>query len=123
MKTRILSTLVVCLAAGFATASAATLDLITVKLPYATNIGKTVLPAGDYSVRGLDTLGSTSVLEFTSATGRSISVLVSEIAAPNGLDAPKSEVILRSEDGKYQIDKVWIEGRDHGFQLQTSNPR
>jgi hypothetical protein len=123
MKTRFFSTLVVCLFAGIATASAATMDLLTVKLPYTTNIGKTALPAGEYSIRGLDTLGSTSILEFISPTGHAISVLVTEISAPKGQDAAKSEVILRSEDGKYQIDKVWLEGRDHGFQLQTSSAR
>jgi hypothetical protein len=126
MKNRFFSAPGVCLAAvlglGIATqASAATGELLTVKLPYETAIGKSILPAGDYTVRGLGTESSTSVLEFVSASGHGISVLVSEISAPNGQEATRSQIILRSENGKYQIDKVWLEGLDHGFQLQTSN--
>jgi hypothetical protein len=31
--------------------------------------------------------------------------------------ADRTEVILRRESGKYQIDKIWLEGRDYGYEL------
>lgn len=103
MKTRVFATLGVCLATvlGSGTyAKAATAALMTVTLPQDAMMGKVALPAGEYLVHELFSGSGAGVLEFTSSSGRSVNVLVSEIDAPGDRPAAHSSVVLRPEDGK-----------------------
>ncbi len=127
MKTRIATTLQLCLATvlglgvAILPASAAGVDVVNVRLDISTSIGKTVLPPGEYVVRAIQESGNSAVLEFMSANGHSVNAVVREIPVAGGEDATHSSVILRSEEGTYQVDKIWMEGKDYGYQLITAD--
>lgn len=94
------------------------MDTLSVKLPYAASVGNTTLPAGQYMVRDLKDDGNESILEFTPAKGASVNVIMMQIATPNEKPAEHTQVVLRSEgNNKYQLDKIFLEGRDYGFEL------
>ena len=116
MKKTVLA-LSVCLGSMLGVAFAQTGSSLTVTLPYAANLGKTTLPAGAYTVREVQANGNAAALEFKSISGLSVNVMATEI--PNDTDklANRTEVVLKSDGEKYQIDKVYFEGRSYGFQI------
>ena len=116
----------VCLAGALAigigprSATAQMADIVTVKLPYAASVGKVTLPAGEYTIRDLKDDGSTTVLSIQSAAGPGVSALVTQVSSPNNKPAGHTEVVLRHEGGKYQIDKIWLQGRGYGYDLHPA---
>jgi hypothetical protein len=116
----------VCLASvlgiGLRPAAGQMVDIITVTLPTAATVGKVTLPAGVYTIRDLKEDGSTPVLEIRSASGPSVTASVTQISVPNRKFAPQTAVVLRHEGNQYQIDKIWIEGRDYGYDLHPATP-
>jgi hypothetical protein len=116
----------VCLAAllgiGIRPAAAQMVDIVTVRLPYAATVGNVTLPAGVYTIRDLKENGSSPVLEIRSASGVAVSASATQVSAPNSRLAPTTSVVLRHANDKYQFDKIWIEGRDYGYDLHPSVP-
>jgi hypothetical protein len=94
-------------------------DIITVKLPVAAMVGKVVLPAGEYTIRDLGGDGSSPGIEIRSMTGPSVSAIATQISVPKNGVANQTEVVLRREGNKYQIDKIWLRGQDRGYELLT----
>jgi hypothetical protein len=115
MKKTILGT-VVCL--GAAIASAQTMTTVHVNLPVDAKVGKVSLPAGQYSIREL----SNSVIEITSDSRKGVSTLatVMSIVAPNQESVEHSKVVLQKEGNAYQVQKIWLEGQDMGFELNSA---
>lgn len=104
-------------------ASAAVVDLLTVTLPHAANVGGVILPAGKYTVRDLQDNGGSAVFQFYSNSGHSATVLVTQILVPTHQAAEKTQVIIVGEKDKYDVDKIWLNGLEHGYQLQSSSYR
>jgi len=122
MKTLLVLTAGVCLATvvGFAQMS----DMVKVTLPQGVMVGTVKLPAGAYTIRDLaDEGSSSSVLQIRSDKGTMVVAEVMRISESDNKRADRTEVILRREGGKYQIDKIWLEGRDHGYELLTALER
>jgi hypothetical protein len=122
MKTLLVLTAGVCLATvvGFAQMS----DMVKVTLPQGVMVGTVKLPAGVYTIRDLaDEGSSSSVLQIRSDKGTMVVAEVMRISESDNKRADRTEVILRREGGKYQIDKIWLEGRDHGYELLTALER
>ena len=115
MRKTILGTLV-CL--GAAIGSAQMMETVHMTLPMAAKVGKVTLPAGSYSIREV----SNSVVEISpdSRKGPSTLVAVMPIVAPNQKVADHTKVVLRQEDKGLQVDKIWLEGQDIGFELNTA---
>ena len=121
MKQLLLLTAGVCLAAtvGFSQMS----DMVKVTLPQGVMVGTVKLPAGAYTIRDLSDEGSSSVLEIRSDKGTTVVAEVMRISESDNKRPDRTEVILRRESGKYQLDKIWLEGRDHGYELLTARER
>lgn len=119
MKTRFFQTAGVSLATvlglGLATfsASAATLD-IRVNLPYEASVGSVTLPAGEYSIQTMNTNGASALL-FRTADGGSVAIATAQAIANNS--SGQTRVELQKVGDKYQIDKIFVEGRATGFDL------
>lgn len=115
MKKTILGT-VVCL--GAAIASAQSMTTVHVNLPVDAKVGKVSLPAGGYSIHEL----SNSVIEITSDSRYGVSTLatVMPIVAPNEQSVERTKVILQKEGSGYQVQKIWLEGQDMGFELNSA---
>ncbi len=107
----------VCLGSMLGVAFAQNGTSLTVILPYAASLGKTTLPAGEYTVREIQTSGNAAALEFRSNSGPSVNVMAGEIPMDTDKLATRTEVVLKSDGETYRIDKVYMEGRPYGFQI------
>jgi hypothetical protein len=119
MKQLLVLTAGVCLATivGFAQMS----DMVTVTLPPGVMVGTVKLPAGAYTIRDLSDEGSSSsVLQIRSDKGTTVVAEVMRISESDNKRPDRTEVILRRESGKYQLDKIWLQGRDYGYELLTA---
>jgi hypothetical protein len=127
MKNQSLLATVVCLAGLFGSAavpaSAAVYPVLTVTLPHSAVVGGVTLPAGKYSVLDIQDHGTLAVFEFVSDSGHSASVLVDQIEAPGNQPASKTEVVIINEGDNYQVDKIWLSGVEHGYQLHMARAR
>jgi hypothetical protein len=102
---------------GFAQMS----DMVKVTLPPGVMVGTVKLPAGAYTIRDLSDEGSSSsVLQIRSDKGTMVVAEVMRISESDNKRADRTEVILRRESGKYQLDKIWLQGRDYGYELLTA---
>jgi hypothetical protein len=102
---------------GAAIGSAQTMETLRVNLPVAAKVGNVSLPAGEYSIHELQN----SVLEFRSeSNGKNIFASVNSIVMPNHQIADHSKVILQKNDTGYQVQKIWIEGQEMGFELTSA---
>jgi hypothetical protein len=115
MKITSFITLGVCLAVS---AAAQMGETVKVTLPQATMVGAVTLPAGAYTIRDInDEGGSTTVVQIRSDNGLSVTAEVMLISEPDNKPANKTEVVLRHEGNHYQMDKIWFQGRDEGYEL------
>jgi hypothetical protein len=115
MKKTILGT-VVCL--GAAIASAQTMTTVHVNLPVAAKVGNVSLPAGEYSIREV----SNSVIEISSDNKKGVSTLASvmPIVAPDQKTVDHTKVILHEDGNGLQVQKIWLEGQEMGFELTAA---
>ena len=125
MKPYTVLMLVVCLAVflgiGTSPAAAQMVDIIRVTLPHGATVGTTTLPAGDYTIRDLTDRGSSSaVFQILSEKGSSVTAVVMRISEPNNKRADHTQVILQHSGNTYQMDKIWLEGRDYGYELLSA---
>jgi hypothetical protein len=120
MKTTILAT-VACLGALIVTASAQTLSTIRVTLPYAASVAGVALPAGEYTIRDMHHNGAASTLQISGDDGKSIFVMAMEVVAPkNQQEADAARVELKLTDAGYQIQTIWLAGREIGYEIVGS---
>jgi hypothetical protein len=111
-KTMIIA--VACLSAAIG--SAQMMDsTVKVNLPHDTQVGKVVLPAGNYTIKEI----TSSVIEISSDArkGNNTFAMVAPVTANHETDHTK--VVLNQDDsGKYELKSIWIEGSDTGFELE-----
>jgi hypothetical protein len=103
---------------GAAIGSAQTMNTLHVNLPVAAKVGNVSLPAGEYSIHEV----TNSVIEITSDSRNGVNTFatVNSITAPNQKTADHSKVVLRKDDNGYQVQQIWIEGQDLGFELTAA---
>src|SRR5689334_21082409 len=96
---------------------------VKVNLPYAATAGSVTLPAGQYTIETLGSDETSAPLLFRSQNGDAMAVVS---AVPTTSVFPRqydSRVELQKVDGKYQIDKVFMEGRSVGVELYQSESK
>jgi hypothetical protein len=125
--TKSMATLAVCLApvigVAFSTLAAAQVIAgLRVNLPYAAQAGGATLPAGEYVVRDVKDDGGVSILEFLSADNHTAVVVMAE-RIPLATPVSKTELVLHQAGEKYVMDKIWLDGRDYGYELLSGNAR
>lgn len=105
---------------GAAIGSAQSMQTLHVNLPVAAKVGNISLPAGEYSIHELNN----SVIEIMSEERNGVNTFatVNSITAPNQKTAEHSKVVLRRDDQGhgYQVQQIWIEGQDTGFELAAA---
>jgi hypothetical protein len=103
---------------GAAIGSAQTMQTaVKVNLPYDTQVGKSTLPAGKYSIKEL----ANSVIEISSDDHKNASVFatVVPVEMKNGAAADHTKVVLNQEEnGTYELKSIWLEGEEFGFELE-----
>ena len=99
-------------------------DIVKVTMPKGTMVGTVKLPAGQYTIRDISDDGNaSSVFQIRSDSGTMVVAQVMRISEPDNKLADRTEVVLQREGGNYQVDKIWLQGRDYGYELLTAMKR
>jgi len=112
------------LVAGFAATTATVkaqgplYDIVTVDLPYRVTLNDTVLEPGHYVIRQLDSPGGGSrVLQIFTNNGMRLKTSALTIPALDINTPSNTRVILHHYGSDYYFDKVWIQGKDYGYEF------
>jgi hypothetical protein len=95
-------------------------DRVNVNLPYTVSIGERTLPPGDYVIQQLrDQGGNSRVLLIYSDNGMKFETSAMTIPALEGTNVTQdnTRVVLHHFGNDYYFDKVWIQGKDYGYEF------
>jgi len=95
-------------------------DRVNVNLPYSVAIGERTLPPGDYVIQQLrDQGGGSRVLLIYSDNGMKFETSAMTIPALEGTSKTQenTRVVLHHFGNDYYFDKVWIQGKDYGYEV------
>jgi hypothetical protein len=97
-------------------------DKVTVDLPYSVTINNTVLQPGHYVIRQMDDAGTNSrVLMIFGDNGMKLKATSLTIAALDINTPDKTSVVLHHFGNDYYFDKVWIQGKNYGYEFPLPN--
>jgi hypothetical protein len=97
-------------------------DRVEVNLPYSVTVGDRTLPPGEYVIQQLRDIGGNSrVLLIYSDNGMKFET--SAITIPTlDINTPEhTSVILHHFGPDYYFDKVWVQGKDYGYEFPLPN--
>jgi hypothetical protein len=93
-------------------------DRVNVNLPYSVTIGERTLPPGDYVIQQLrDSGGGSRVLLIYSDNGMRFETSAMTIPALDNRTPDDTKVVLHHVGSDYYFDKVWIQGKDYGYEF------
>lgn len=93
-------------------------DVVHVNLPYTVTVGDKTLEPGEYEIRqNHDSGGGAKVLLIYSDKGMKFETSAMTIPALDPSTARETQVILSQVDNDYYMSKVWIQGKDYGYQF------
>ncbi len=129
MKTRSFTFAASALALGLATLVAPSQiqaqplwDRVDVNLPYSVTIGDKTLQPGKYIIQQLNSpSGGSQVLLIYGDNGMKFETSALTIPALENRTQPDTRVILHHIAGDYFFDKVWIQGKDYGYEFPLPN--
>jgi hypothetical protein len=92
-------------------------DTVYVNLPYSVTISNKTLQPGDYTIKELPSQDKSRVLLIYSDRGMKFETSAMTIPAydPNTLENTK--VVLHHFGPDYYFDKVWIQGKNYGYEF------
>jgi len=93
-------------------------DRVNVNLPYSVTIGDRTLQPGDYVIQQLrDQGGNSRVLLIYSDNGMKFETSAMTIPALDPNTPENTKVILHHFGNDYYFDKIWIQGKDYGYEF------
>jgi hypothetical protein len=93
-------------------------DRIHVNLPYKIILGEKTLEPGDYTIQQLPSTGGASrVLLFYTDNGMKFETSAMTIPALDINTARDTKVVLNHAGNDYYINKIWVQGKDYGYEL------
>jgi hypothetical protein len=93
-------------------------DRVNVTLPYAVTVGDRTLQPGDYVIQQLrDAGGGSRVLLIYSDNGMKFETSAMTIPTLDPNTPERTSVILHHFGPDYYFDKVWIQGKDYGYEF------
>jgi hypothetical protein len=97
-------------------------DRVNVNLPYTVTIGDKTLQPGEYVIQQLrDAGGGSRVLLIYSDNGMKFETSAMTIPALDINTARDTKVVLHHFGSDYYFDKVWIQGKDYGYEFPLPN--
>lgn len=97
-------------------------DRVEVNLPYSVTIGDRTLPPGDYVIQQLrDAGGDSRVLLIYSDNGMKFETSAMTIPTLDVNTPEHTSVILHHFGPDYYFDKVWIQGKNYGYEFPLPN--
>lgn len=92
-------------------------DRIKASIPYPVTLGDKVLQPGDYTIQQLPSQSSSRVLLFYTRDGMKFETSAMTIPALDPNTARNTRLILNKAGDDYYIDKIWVQGKDYGYEL------
>src|SRR5580700_8514782 len=97
-------------------------DRVQVTLPYTVTIGDKTLQPGNYVIQQLDSnSGGSQVLLIYGDNGMKFQTSALTIPALQNRTQPDTRVILHHIGNDYYFDKVWVQGKDYGYEFPLPN--
>jgi len=97
-------------------------DVVHVNLPYTVTVGDKTLDPGEYTIeQNHGTGGGAKVLLIYSDKGLKFETSAMTIPALDPDTARHTEVILGKLGSDYYMQKVWIQGKDYGYEIPVPN--
>ncbi len=93
-------------------------DRIHVNLPYTVTLQNSTLQPGDYTIQQLPSAaGDSRILLFYSRDGMKFETSAMTIPTLDPDTARDTKVILNQVGSDYYISKIWVQGKDYGYEL------
>jgi hypothetical protein len=127
MKTRNFAIAASTLALGLATlvtpgrAQGPMYDTVYVNLPYSVTIGDKVLQPGDYVIKELPSQDKSRVLTIYGDHGMTFETSAMTIPAYKVNTPEDTTVVLHHFGNDYYFDRVWIQGKNYGYEFVLPN--
>src|ERR1700722_733025 len=97
-------------------------DRVDVNLPYSVTIGDKILQPGTYVIQEIDsTAGKSPVLVIYGDNGMKFETSAMTISALENRTQSDTRVILHHIGNDYYFDKIWIQGKDYGYEFVLPN--
>jgi hypothetical protein len=97
-------------------------DRVEVNLPYSVTIENRTLQPGDYVIQQLRSAsGDSRVLLIYSDNGMKFETTAMTIPTLDPNTARKTEVVLHHFGTDYYFDKIWVQGKDYGYEFPLPN--
>ncbi len=97
-------------------------DRVNVTLPYTVTIGDRTLQPGNYIIQQLDSMsGGSQVLLIYGDNGMKFQTSALTIPALENRTQPDTRVMLHHIGNDYYFDKVWVQGKDYGYEFPLPN--
>ena len=92
-------------------------DRVTVDLPYTVTVRDTTLQPGQYVIQRLVGDNSNRVVQIFGNDGKKLETPILTVATVDNNTPGKTEVVLHHFGNDYYFDKVWIQGKDYGYEF------
>ena len=96
-------------------------DKVIVDLPYSVTVRDTTLQPGQYVIQQLPGDNSNRVVQIFSNDGLKLETAVITVPALENKTPDKTEVLLHHFGNDYYFDKVWVQGKDYGYEFPLPN--
>jgi len=96
-------------------------DRVEVNLPYSVTIGDKILQPGNYTIQELDSVAKSPVLLIYGDNGMKFETSALTISALENRTQSDTRVILHHIGNDYYFDKIWIQGKDYGYEFVLPN--
>lgn len=96
-------------------------DKVIVDLPYSVTVRDTTLQPGQYIIQQLPSDNNNRVVQIFSNDGMKLETAVITVPALENKTPDKTEVLLHHFGNDYYFDKVWIQGKDYGYEFPLPN--
>src|SRR5262245_33538447 len=98
-------------------AQGALYDKVIVDLPYTVTVRDTTLEPGQYVIQQFAGESSSQVVQILGNNGMKLETTVITIPALDNNTPDKTEVTLHHLGNDYYFDKVWIQGKNYGYEF------
>ena len=96
-------------------------DMVYVNLPYSVTIGDKTLQPGDYVIKELPSQSKSRVLTIYSNHGMTFEATAMTIPAYKVNTPEDTSVVLHHFANDYYFDRVWIQGKNYGYEFPLPN--
>jgi len=96
-------------------------DKVIVDLPYSVTVRDTTLQPGQYVIQQLPSDNNNRVVQIFSNDGMKLETAVITVPALENKTPDKTEVLLHHFGNDYYFNKVWVQGKDYGYEFPLPN--